>query len=343
MEKLPSLEFESLLAEPISEYLDYLAHLGYAVVTPAHQLRRLDRFWARHGITNLDQLPVNWFLQLQEEDPRLAKDTWRGVRQTFRRFCGYLVRRQRIKKDLISAWPRPVLGPYCPYVFSLAEIRLIFDYFKGLVTQADDRARFYQRYSDYTLYHLIYACGLRVSEAVRLSVNDYCAQEATLWVRPSKFGKSRLLPIGRRVDLNLTNLLGLRRRWFPRLGNAPLFLFCPEGRPYTRRRVSDYFRDCLRKLGIYRPLQIDQGVRYGTPHLHELRRAFAVHRLLAWYREGADLDAKLPLLATYMGHAHFGHTKTYLPLTEELLSEAAGRFAGRFDRLDWVENDSELR
>jgi hypothetical protein len=43
-----------------------------------------------------------------------------------------------------------------------------------------------------------------------------------------------------------------------------------------------------------------------------------------------------------MGHGFFGHTKTYLTLTHELLAEAGHRFARRFDRLDWMSDDSEL-
>ena len=93
---------------------------------------------------------------------------------------------------------------------------------------------------------------------------------------------------------------------------------------------------------MYHNRQYHCGVYHGTPHLHELRRAFAVHRLLRWYREGADVNAKLPLLATYMGHSYFGHTKTYLTLTQQLLSEAGSRFAQSFDRLDWMKDDSKL-
>jgi integrase len=84
------------------------------------------------------------------------------------------------------------------------------------------------------------------------------------------------------------------------------------------------------------------GCYHGTPHLHELRRAFAVHRLLKWYRDGADVDAKLPLLATYMGHSFFGHTKTYLTLTRQVLAEAGRRYARRFDTLDWMRDDCKL-
>ncbi len=52
----------------------------------------------------------------------------------------------------------------------------------------------------------------------------------------------------------------------------------------------------------------------------------AVHRLVAWYREGADLQARLPLLATYLGHVNVTGTQTYLSMTPELLAEASKRF-----------------
>jgi hypothetical protein len=64
---------------------------------------------------------------------------------------------------------------------------------------------------------------------------------------------------------------------------------------------------------------------------------------MRWYREQADVDVKLPLLATYMGHSSFEHTKTYLTLTRQLLSEAGHRFARSFDHLDWMIRDPELQ
>jgi hypothetical protein len=98
----------------------------------------------------------------------------------------------------------------------------------------------------------------------------------------------------------------------------------------------------MRHLAIYRPQITYRNCTHGTPHVHELRRAFAVHRLMRWYHEQVDVDAKLPLLATYMGHVRFEYTKTYLTLTRQLLSEAGHRFARGFDRLDWMPHDPEL-
>jgi len=52
----------------------------------------------------------------------------------------------------------------------------------------------------------------------------------------------------------------------------------------------------------------------------------AVHRVIAWYREGVDVQARLPLLATYLGHVNVSGTQSYLSMTPELLAEASWRF-----------------
>jgi len=57
-----------------------------------------------------------------------------------------------------------------------------------------------------------------------------------------------------------------------------------------------------------------------------LRHAFSVHRLVAWYRQGADVQRLLPQLATYLGHVHLAATQRYLSMTPELLEEASQRF-----------------
>jgi integrase/recombinase XerD len=62
------------------------------------------------------------------------------------------------------------------------------------------------------------------------------------------------------------------------------------------------------------------------PRLHDLRHTFAVHRVIAWYREGADMQSSLPLLATCLGHINLSGTQTYLTMTAELLGEASLKF-----------------
>jgi integrase/recombinase XerD len=62
------------------------------------------------------------------------------------------------------------------------------------------------------------------------------------------------------------------------------------------------------------------------PCLHSLRHTFAVHRIAAWYAEGADVQNRLPFLATYMGHKNIASTQYYATVTAEILEHAGHRF-----------------
>lgn len=344
MEKLPELNYQSFLADAMRDYLDYLDHLGFSIVGPAYNLRRIDGFLLENHISSTQQCDSRLWLELVAKyQGRVKANTLRCWRQTFHGLCRYLVRQGWMPENPVTAFPVPKPEHYCPYVFSIDELRRFFDFLRQQATNSPDPKTSFQFRSRYVFYHLLYACGLRVSEAIRLTTADYSAEQRTLFIQPSKFLKDRLIPIGQRVASNLDELLDLRQRLFGIPPEGWFFLILPARRPYHRNWASGYFRETLQHLGIYRPERTIQGCTQGTPHLHELRRAFAVHRLMRWYREQVDVDAKLPLLATYMGHSFFGHTKTYLTLTQQLLSEAGHRFARSFDRLDWLTHDPEFR
>jgi len=344
MDKLLELNYESFLAAAMRDYLDYLDHLGFSTVMQAYNLKCIDRFLVEYQIRHAEQLNTRVMIQFVDKHKgRVRSQTLRLLKHTFHGLCRYLIRRGWMAENPVAGLPLPKPQPYLPHVFSPQELRLFFDSFKAQMQQAADPTVRFRALSWYTFYHLLYACGLRVSEAAALTTSVYSAEEATLYIGRSKFLKDRLIPISRKVCSNLDHLLALRHDLFGVPQAGFLFLSLPESRPYNRAWASQYFRKVLQRLGIYRGEEYHRGVCHGTPHLHELRRAFAVHRLLRWYRDKADVNAKLPLLATYMGHSCFRHTKTYLTLTQQLLSEAGGRFARSFDRLDWVIDDSKLR
>lgn len=341
---MPELNYQSFLADAMRDYLDYLDHLGFSIASPAYDLRRIDGFLAENNITGIQQCDSRMWLRLMARyQGQVKANTLGRWRNTFHGLCRYLVRQGWMPENPVGGFPIPQREAYRPYVFSPEQLRRFFDY---LQQQADHSAHpltSFRFRSHYVFYHLLYACGLRVSEGVRLTTPDYSAQERTLFIQPSKFHKDRLIPIGNRVAYNLDHLLELRQRQFEIPPQGRIFIILPQRRPYTRFAASRYFQKTLQRLGIYRPEITDRNCTHGTPHLHELRRAFAVHRLMSWWREPADVDAKLPLLATYMGHSRFAYTKTYLTLTQQLLCEAGHRFARSFDRLDWMTHAPELR
>ena len=344
MEKVPPLHYHSFLADLMRDYLDYLDYLGFSIVGPAYDLRRIDRFLVENHIQSFRQCQSRWLAQMVDQYRGQVKaTTLRLWRQTFHGLCRYLVRQGWIRENPVTAFPLPKPEPYRPYVFTIEELRRFFDCLQHQAAHASNPLTVYRLRSRYTFYHLLYACGLRVSEAIRLTTADYSAQQGTLFIQPSKFRKDRLIPVGSQVVRHLNDLLDLRQRLFGIPPQGVIFLILPQRRPYHRDWVSDYFRQVLQQLGIYRPERYHQGCYHGPPHLHDLRRAFAIHRLLKWYQQSVDIDAKLPVLATYMGHGCFTYTKTYLTLTQQLLAEAGKRFASRFDRLDWVRDDPQLR
>jgi integrase/recombinase XerD len=104
-------------------------------------------------------------------------------------------------------------------------------------------------------------------------------------------------------------------------GLNPALFLTRNGTPLARYTAENVFRRLRIRVGVLR----HKGGRY-QPRLHDLRHAAAVHRLISWYRQGADVQRLLPQLATYLGHIHIAATQRYLTMTPELLHEASRRF-----------------
>ena len=157
-----------------------------------------------------------------------------------------------------------------------------------------------------------------------MTVGDYDTREATLLVRQSKFHKSRLLPLSADGVAALDRYLQARRaRRLPTSPEVPLIWNRRTGgRAYTGVGFGYVIRQLLDAAGIRKP----DGQ---LPRIHDFRHGFATHALLRWYRNGEDVQAKLPLLATYMGHVSIVSTEYYLQFIEPLASSASKRFAER--------------
>lgn len=171
----------------------------------------------------------------------------------------------------------------------------------------------------------LYCLGLRITEACRLSVGDVDLDQGLILIRRSKFYKSRLLPVGPRYQDYLARFLRLRDAAPSPHGDAPLFL-SRQGQRIRRNSIGNILREMIREMGL-RP---EPGQRGAS--LHSFRHSFALHRLVKWYREGADVQAKLPLLSTYLGHVDIASTQVYLEATTDLLEAANVRFEAAFGK-----------
>jgi site-specific recombinase XerD len=171
-----------------------------------------------------------------------------------------------------------------------------------------------------TLFGLLACTGLRVSEALGLRLADVNLEDETLLIRDSKFYKTRLVPFGLDVTHALRTYTEARRRFGHRTDPEAPYFVNEWQRPCSYAMVIETFLTVARRAGL-RGAPGQRG-----PRLHDVRHSFAVHRLLAWYRDGGNVQARLPLLATYLGHVSLVSTQVYLDITAELLHEAAHRF-----------------
>jgi integrase/recombinase XerD len=169
-----------------------------------------------------------------------------------------------------------------------------------------------------TVVGLLASCGLRIGEACRLDRGDVDLDTGVLTVRDSKFGKSRTVPV-HLTTLGALRIYHARRDQLCPAPAGPAFFVCTRGTRLDACNTSRTFAELLAAAGISAPA----GVR--RPRLHDLRHSFTVATLLDWYRAGADVQARLPLLSTYLGHVDPKSSYWYLQATPELLALAADR------------------
>jgi integrase/recombinase XerD len=168
--------------------------------------------------------------------------------------------------------------------------------------------------------------GLRISEALNLTVTDVDWSEGILTIRQSKFGKSRLIPL-HGSSIKILSEYGVRRDRLFTHRKSPYF-FCSrcDGR-LDEGQVRRTFYTVSRQIGI-REASASRG-----PRLHDFRHRFAVETLLRWHRNGDDVQRRLPILSTYLGHAHVSDTYWYLTATPELMEAVCHRLEKRWEAI----------
>ena len=198
-----------------------------------------------------------------------------------------------------------------PYIYSDAEINALMAEARSL--QPELRAATYE-----TLIGLLTVTGARVGELLGLDNDDVDFDDGVLVIRYSKFNKSRELPLHASTSEALKAYAAARDRLCPR-SKTPSFFVSTVHKRLVYVTVQHTFSQLADTAGL-RP----RSPRC-RPRLHDARHSFACATLLGWYRTGVDVQARLPLLSTYMGHARPENTYWYLSAIPELLSLAAQR------------------
>jgi integrase len=317
--------YRSTLAADITRYVALRRALGRRAEDVHSHLRHLDRFLMSVGAADLS--PEVFAAYRQSFAHTAPSSRWKRLRLICR-FCLFRQRDQPacFVPDPTSFPPRPPRSG--PYIFSTTEVLHLLAQAATLTGRGTSPLH---KEVARIGFVLLYTSGLRRGEAVRLTIADYDQMAQVLHVHESKFFKSRLVPLSDDAVREMAAYLHARQRIAGRPRPAdPLLGHCRGGRlrPYTPDAFTRLLALVIRAAGIRTPT----GQR---PRVHDLRFTFAVQALLRWYQTGADVQARLPALATYMGHRSLLSTQYYLqflPATAHAASERFRQHCGPFLR-----------
>ena len=286
------------------QYLEMRRNLGFALHIEGEQLLRFARYAEKMGHSG----PLTTEIALQWAQASFGSRINHASRlDIVRRFARYM----KLSVPETEIPQEGMLGPSYrripPYIYSQEEISALIKACRQLTPVNGIRPHTYA-----TLFGLLACTGMRISEALRLSIDDFALDQGILTIVEGKFHKSRLLPLHPSSVKALMVYSNLRERRHP---STRAFFVTEKGTSLKYLKVLMTFRMIAESLNWSRDTRI-----------HGLRHTFAVRKLLQWHRDGKDVHRHISKLSTYLGHCKVQDTYWYFSAVPELMALAADRF-----------------
>lgn len=320
--------FTGPLADELQAFLSEKRRTGHKYGVETSYLGSIDRLSIQMGTAQgvlTKELTDAW---TQKKDSESHK-TWQNRVIVIRQLARYL------KAQGLSAYETTCVihnkrSAFVPHIYTNSELRRIFE-------QAD-KCPAYTNCPNRNavaslLFRLVYACGLRISEALNLRLKDVDLERGVLTISNSKFGTNRYVPMSDELTLRCHIFM---KKIHLSSNQEDVFFPAPDHGRYSHRTVTCMFHQILSKAEIPR-------TRSG-PRIHDFRHTFSVNCLKRWVREGKDLTTALPILSTYLGHKSLDGTQDYLRLTADMFPDISSAVETRFGSvipMGGVDNEEE--
>ncbi len=303
--------FKSQLAPMIERYLEFRSHEGYLTKNYSYYLKEFDALAAE--VSNVSIVTKELFTAWDLLKPYLSNRTKIQRHNTIRAFSAFAY-----GQDGISYVPDTSRlknnSSFVPHIFTADEVQRLFTAADNLPFRKNAPTR---HLVIPTVIRLLYCCGFRINEVLRLKMEDVDLMGGIITVYNGKGGKDRFVPVHDSIVEYLANYsaqLPEAREWF----------FPSAYGHYSSNTIYENFRELLFLSGIPHT--------GNGPRVHDLRHTFAVHTLEKQLSEGYDPMVIVPRLAAYLGHRSYRETCWYIHLTvgsfPELSQKLDAVFAG---------------
>jgi site-specific recombinase XerD len=308
--------FQSDLALQMENFVRFKQLQGFDYTSQSRKLRHLDTFFYQHQHPHhscLDQDSINAYISATAH---LQANSRYNRLSLVREFSRYL---HQFEPNSYILQTIPVKRPNLPryYLYSQQDISALLRQAKTLTPIDSIRPHCF-----HLLIGLLYVTGIRIDEALSFNINDVMLDQNRLFIRKGKFAKDRYLVLTESTALAVRDYFKLRISYGPCEKVEPFFISRSRKR-LSYSSASQTFHKLIQHCGIGKNTT-------HPPRLHDLRHTFATNCLLRWYEQGDDVNAKLPILATYMGHVNIASTQIYLHISLQLLEKANSRFHQHF-------------
>lgn len=295
----------------VEKYLAYRRKLGFDLKNEGKELLRFARFadTFNHNGFPTTELALKWVTNTKKSASYYWKLRLNMVRR-FARYCTIFNPKTEVPPESqfdYYTYKRPK-----PYIYSSEEISVLIQQANIL----DNKMGIIDTKTFQTIIGLLACTGLRISEALRISIDDFEFDNGLLKINETKFHKSRLLPVHHTTQKVLFQYLAYRNHNYHNTKSKEFFL-SKNGKKIVYDTFSKTFLS-LRKRCSWR--------NNSNPRIHDLRHTFAVKTLIRWYKEGKDVHQKIVYLSTYLGHVNITKTYWYLQAVPELLDIVSNRF-----------------
>lgn len=301
--------------QAVDDYIRLRRSLGFKLRDMARDLQDFAAFLEEKAAPYVTtELAMEWAMQPADHQPSDWAQRLGYVRVFARHWHATDPRTEIPPTGLLPFRPQRAR----PYLYSELEIQKLLESALKLSPSQGLRPRTF-----HCLFGLLAVAGLRISEALKLEQSDVDLGEGILIIRQTKFGKTRLVPLHTSTRDVMDDYARHRDR-FLRNASSRCFFLNDHGRRLDGSAVHRTFYDLSRQIGL-RAAEDHKGLR-----LHDFRHRFAVRTLIEWYRSNEDIERRLPVLSTFLGHGHVADTYWYLSVEPELMGLATRRLELRW-------------